>query len=330
MAEAMKTLGWGLLGTARINRALIPPLRASARNQLLAVASRRLETAAAYAREWGIERAHGSYEALLADPEIDVVYIPLPNGLHAEWVVRAARAGKHVLCEKPLAVTVEEVDAIAAAAREARVVVSEAFMYRHHPQTARVREVVSTGVLGRVRFVRGSFSFGLTRPQDPRRDPALGGGALFDVGCYPLSFARSVLGQEPLEVMGWQHQGPTGVDLTFVAQLRFPDDVLAQFDCSFEASFRTIMEVVGETASLAVTQPFKPGAAAQLLLNRGDRIETIDSTEADLYAGEVEDLADAVLLGKAPRVSLADSRGNVAAITALLRSARENRPIRLG
>jgi D-xylose 1-dehydrogenase (NADP+, D-xylono-1,5-lactone-forming) len=330
MAETMKTLGWGLLGTARINRALIPPLRASKRNRLLAVASRRPETAAAYAREWGIERVHGSYEALLADPEVDVVYIPLPNGLHAEWVIRAARAGKHVLCEKPLAVTVEEVDAIAGAAREAQVTVAEAFMYRHHPQTAQVREVVTSGALGRVRLVRGSFSFVLTRPQDARRDPALGGGSLWDVGCYPLSFARSALAQEPLEVMGVQHEGPTGVDLTFAAQLRFPDDVLVQFDCSFEAPFRTVMEVVGETASLVVTQPFKPGAGAQLLLNHGDKTETIAVPEADLYIGEVEDLADAVLLGKPPRVSLADSRGNVAAIVALLRSARENRPIRLG
>ena len=310
----MKTLAWGLLGTARINRALIPPLRASERNRLLAVASRAPETAAAYALEWGIERAHGSYDALLADPEIDVVYIPLPNGAHAEWAIRAARAGKHVLCEKPLAVSV----------------VAEAFMYRHHPQTARIREVVASGVLGRVRFVRGSFSFTLSRPKDPRLDPGLGGGALWDVGCYPLSFARFVLGHEPLEVTGAQHEGRSGVDLTFAAQLRFPDDVLVQFDCSFEAPFRTVMEVVGETASVMVTQPFKPGPGAQVLLIKGDTTEAIEVPGADLYRGEVEDLADAVLLGKPPRVSLADSRGNVSAIVALLQSAREKRPVRIG
>jgi D-xylose 1-dehydrogenase (NADP+, D-xylono-1,5-lactone-forming) len=326
----MKTLAWGLLGTARINRALIPPLRSSVRNRLLAIASRAPETAAAYAREWGIERAHGSYEALLADPEIDVVYIPLPNGAHAEWAIRAARAGKHVLCEKPLAVTVEEVDAIGAAARDASVTVAEAFMYRHHPQTARVGELVASGVLGRVRLVRGSFSFTLTRPKDPRLEPGLGGGALWDVGCYPLSFARFVLGREPLEAMGAMHEGPTGVDLTFAAQLRFPDDVLVQFDCSFEAPFRTVMEVVGETASIMVTQPFKPGPGAQVLLIKGDTTEAIEVPGADLYSGEVEDLADAVLLGKPPRVSLADSRGNVAAIVALLQSASEKRPIRIG
>ena len=326
----MRTLSWGLMGTARINRALIPPLRVSARNRLLAVASREEERASAYAREWGIERVHGSYEALLADRDIDVVYLPLPNGLHAEWAIRAVRAGKHVLCEKPLALTVEEVDAMFAAAREAGVTVAEAFMYRHHPQTTRVRELVVSGALGRVRFVRGTFSFPLTRPHDVRLSPALGGGSLWDVGCYPLSFARYVLGQEPLEVAGAQHEGRTGVDMSFAAQLRFPDDVLVQFDCSFEAPFRTVMEVVGEEASLVVTQPFKPGAGAQLLLNHGDTSETLEVPEADLYIGEVEDLADAVLLGQPPRVTLADSRGNVAAIVALLRSAREGRPIRLG
>jgi xylose dehydrogenase (NAD/NADP) len=326
----MRTLRWGLLGTARINRAVIPALRASARNQLVAVASRSLDAASAYAREWGIERALGSYDALLSDPGIDVVYVPLPNGLHAEWTVRAARAGKHVLCEKPLAITVAEVDAIAAAARESSVAVAEAFMYRHHPQTSRVRDLVASGTLGRVRLVRGSFSFTLTRPHDVRLDPAQGGGALWDVGCYPLSFARYVLGKEPLEVTGWQHTGPSGVDLTFAAQLRFPDDVLAQFDCSFETPFRTSMEVVGEKASLVVTQPFKPGADARLVLNRGEETETIPTPLADLYQGEVENLADAVLLGKPPCVSLADSRGNVAAIVALLRSAQEGRPIRVG
>ena len=172
----MKTLSWGLLGTARINRALIPPLRASARNRLLAVASRHPDAASAYAREWGIERAHGSYETLLSDPEIDVVYISLPNGLHAEWAIRAAQAGKHVLCEKPLAVTVAQVDRVAAAAREAGVTVAEAFMYRHHPQTARVRELVVAGALGRVRFVRGTFSFPLTRPRTCAFNPPSAGG----------------------------------------------------------------------------------------------------------------------------------------------------------
>jgi len=323
----MKALQVGLLGTARINGALIPALRASPRSRLLGVASRNAERAAAYAREWGIERAFPSYDAMLADSEIQAVYIPLPNALHAAWTIRAARAGKHVLCEKPLALSVEDCDAVAAAAREAGVVVAEAFMYRHHPQTAQVREIVASGALGAVRLVRGSFSFTLSRPSDVRLDPELGGGSLWDVGCYPLGFARTVLDREPIEAFGWQHTGPTGVDLTFAAQLRFPGDVLVQFDCSFEVPFRAEMEIVGAEATLTVLQPFKPGAEASLLLRRGDRDETIGVDQAELYLGEVEDLAAAALDGKPALVHLADSRANVAALQALLRSARENRPV---
>lgn len=202
-------------------------------------------------------------------------------------------------------------------------------MYRHHPQTARVREIVSQGQLGAIRFVRGSFSFTLSRPGDVRLDPALHGGALWDVGCYPLSFARTVLAEEPLEVMGAQRLGPTGVDLTFAGQLRFPSGAIGQLDCSFEMPFRTGMEIVGTEATLTVPQPFKPGPEAVLLLQRGETREEVAVPPAELYLGEVEDMADAILGGKPPRVSLEDSRANVSAIVALYRSAREGRPVPL-
>jgi predicted dehydrogenase len=323
----MKTLGWGLLSTARINRSLIEPLRASARNRLVAVASRDAARAEAYAREHEIGRAHGSYEALLADPDVHVVYNPLPNSLHAEWTIKAAAAGKHVLCEKPLALTVAEVDAMAEAARRAGVVVAEAFMYRHHPQTLAVRDLVQSGRLGRVRYVRGSFSFSLSRPGDVRLDPALGGGALWDVGCYPVSYARFVLGREPVEVFGCADWNATGIDDTFTAELRFPDGVLAQADASFRLPFRTVMEIVGEDARLLVPQPFKPGADAAPLLVHGDTTEAVPVPAAPLYAGEVEDLADAVLLGRPPRVTLQDSRATVASLVALYESARRRAPV---
>jgi xylose dehydrogenase (NAD/NADP) len=325
-----KLLRWGLLGTARINRALIPPLQASPRNRVVAVASRRRDAAEAFAREWNLERAHGGYEALLSDPEIDVVYNPLPNSLHAEWTIRAVRAGKHVLCEKPLALSTADVDAIDAAASEAGKVVSEAFMYRHHPQTPRVKDLVQSGAIGRLLFVRGSFSFTLTREEDARLDPALGGGSLWDVGCYPLSYARFVVGAEPLEVFGRQRTGPTGIDDTFVAQLRFPGDVLAQFDCSFRAPFRTEMEIVGTEGTLRVPAPFKPGPDSALVVRRGDETQTLPTGDPDLYIHEVEDMADAVLEGKTPRVTLADSRGNTAAIVALLESARKGGSVAVG
>ena len=194
---ANNVLQWGLLPTARINQALIPPLRASQRNQLAAVASRTQQSADKYAREQKIPRAHGSYEALLTDPEIDVIYNSLPNHLHAEWTIKAVEAGKHVLCEKPLALSVEEVDAIQEAARKHGRVVAEAFMYRHHPQTLKVQELVKNGSIGDLKLVRGSFSYVLSRDGDVRLDPGMGGGSIWDVGCYPISYARSVIGEEP-------------------------------------------------------------------------------------------------------------------------------------
>lgn len=327
---ADRILRWGLLGTGRINRALIAPLRISPRNRLTAVASRDPERARAYAAEQEIPRWFGSYEALLADPDVDVVYNSLPNSLHAEWTIKAAQAGKHVLCEKPLAITVEEVDAVAAAAGQTRVVVAEAFMYRHHPQTLKVKALIDGGAIGRLQLVRGGFTFNLARSDDVRLDPALGGGSIWDVGCYPISFARTVIGAAPVEVFGWQVTGPTGVDLTFVGQMRFPGDVHAQFDSGFQSALRMTTEFVGDAGRITLTHAFKPDADSRMYHWRGEALEVLTFPQQELYLGEVEDMADAILLGTTPRVTLADSRENVATILALLRSAREDRPMPLG
>ena len=326
---ANKVLKWGLLSTARINQALIPPLRASKRNQLAAVASRTQESADKYARTQKIPRAYGSYEALLADPEIDVIYNSLPNHLHAAWTIKAMEAGKHVLCEKPLALSVEEVDAIRAAARKHGRVVMEAFMYRHHPQTLKVLDLVKSGSLGIVKLVRGSFSFFLSREGDVRLDPAMGGGSIWDIGCYPISYARTVVGTAPLEVFGWQVIGPTGIDDTFVGQMRFDHDVLAQFDSSFVVPLRWFMEIVGSEGTLNIPSPFKPETNEKIYLTRGDKTETIKIKGQELYLGEVENMADAILLGHEPRISLEDSRANVAVIFALRESARIGKPVLL-
>jgi xylose dehydrogenase (NAD/NADP) len=320
-------LRWGILGVARINRALIPPLQTPERHALLAIASRERVRAEAAAREWSIPRAYGSYRELLADPEIDAVYIPLPNALHEEWTIEAVRAGKHVLCEKPLALEPAAIDRIGDAAAAAGRIVTEAFMYRHHAQTLKVKALVDSGKIGRVRLVRGAFTFSLTREDDVRLDPALGGGSLWDVGCYPVSYARVVLGEEPVEAFGWQVLGATGVDETFAGQLHFPSGACAQFDCGFKAPFRTEIEIVGSDGTLRVGRPFKPGTREELILRRGDQSETIEVEGEPLYAGEIEDLADAVLLGKPPRISLADSRANCASLVALLQSAREGRSV---
>jgi len=324
-----KVLNWGLLSTARINRALITPLRASKRNHLLAVASRTQQSVDRYAREWKIPRAHGSYEALLADPEIDVIYNSLPNHLHAEWTIRAVEAGKHVLCEKPLALGVDEVDAMQEAARKHGRVVAEAFMYRHHPQTLKVQDLTRNGSLGALKLIRGSFSFVLAREGDVRLDPAMGGGSIWDVGCYPISYARTITGENPLEVFGWQVTGQTGIDETFVGQMRFANDIHAQFDCSFVIPFHAFMEVIGSEGTLNIPNPFKPGVDEKIFITRGDKTETIKVKGQELYIGEVEDMADAIMLGHAPRISLDDSRANVAVISALLESARVGKPVKL-
>ncbi len=324
-----KILNWGLLSTARINRALIPPLQVSKRNNLLAVASRAKETAEAYAKEKKIPRAHASYEALLADPEIDVIYNPLPNHLHAEWTIKAVEAGKHVLCEKPLALSVDEVDAIQAAAQKHGRVVAEAFMYRHHPQTLKVQELIQSGSLGTLKLIRGSFSFVLSREGDVRLNPEWGGGSIWDVGCYPISYTRTVIGEEPLDVFGWQVTGETGIDATFVGQMRFANDVLAQFDSSFVIPFHAFMEIIGSEGTLNIPNPFKPNEDEKIYLTRGEKTETIKVKGTELYIGEVEDMADAILFGKAPRISLDDSRANVKVITSLLESAQKNQPVKL-
>jgi D-xylose 1-dehydrogenase (NADP+, D-xylono-1,5-lactone-forming) len=324
-----KILNWGLLSTARINRALIPPLRASKRNQLLAVGSRTPDSADSYAREWKIPRAYGTYEELLADPDIDVIYISLPNHLHAEWTIKAAAAGKHVLCEKPLALSVEEVDAVREAAEKYGRVVAEAFMYRHHPQTLKVQELARSGSLGKLKLIRGSFSFVLSRQEDIRMNPEFGGGSIWDVGCYPISYARSVVGEEPQEVSGWQVTGPTGVDETFAGQMRFGRDTLMQFDSSFAIPSHSFMEIIGSEGTLNIPHPFKPETDEKIYLTREGKSETIRIKAPELYLNEVENMADAVLLAKAPRISLEDSRANVRVITALLESARTGKSVHL-
>ncbi len=324
-----RILRWGFLSTADINKALHGPLHTSKRNRLLAVASRSQEKADAYAREWKIERAYGSYEALLEDTDIDVIYNPLPNHLHAEWTIRAIEAGKHVLCEKPMALTAKDVDDMAAAAEKHQRVLAEAFMYRTHPQTLKVKEILAGGAVGRIRIVRGSYTYSMTKTTDIRLVPEMGGGALWDIGCYPLSYARMVLETEPQEVFGRQITGSTGVDETFVAQMQFPDDVFVQIDCSFRIPYHTFMEIIGDKGTLNISRPYNPRATENLYLTTDGKTRPILVKGPSTYISEVEDMADAILLGKPPRMSLADSRAEVVATLALFESARTGRPVAL-
>jgi predicted dehydrogenase len=322
-------LNWGLISTARINRALIKPLRASERNQLVAVASRSQDTANAYAAEWEIPKAFGSYQAMLDDPGIDVVYNSLPNSMHTEWTIKALQAGKHVLCEKPLATTLEEVDAMQEAAQSTGLYLTEAFMYRHHPQTVQVKEMVQQGAVGKVQVVKGEFTFNMDSSTNVRLFPELGGGSVWDVGCYPISYTRYILDSEPEEVFGWQVMGNSGVDEVFTGQMRFPGGELAQFDSGFRSPYRSRIEIVGSKGALVVPHPFNPGLDVNVRLWNGKNWEIFDMPGQELYIGEVEDLADAILLGKTPLISLEHSRENVKTILALLRSAASGKPVAL-
>jgi xylose dehydrogenase (NAD/NADP) len=318
-------LKWGLLSTARINRHLIPAIRAAERAELVGVASRSQQRAEAYAAEWGIPRVHGSYQSLLDDPDVDVIYISLPNSLHAEWAVRAAKAGKHVLCEKPLAISVAECDQILAAARSAGVVAVEAVMCLHHPLLAEARRLVDEGAVGRVRLVRGSLCISLDRPDDVRWKPELGGGALWDVGSYPVSFIRWVAG-EPEEVFGWQVLAESGVDETFCGLLRYRSGVLGAFDCGFRSPWRSEAQVFGTEGTLTIKQSYAIDGESRILLSRESGEEELSVKDIDVYQCEVEALTAAVLDGAPLPVSLMSSRANVATIAALYESARSGLP----
>jgi xylose dehydrogenase (NAD/NADP) len=316
------TFKWGLLSTARINRAILNGMTLSERGEVLGVASRDEAKARAYASEKGIERAYGSYEALLADPDIQIVYVSLPNSLHAAWTLKALQAGKHVLCEKPFAQTLADVEAVFAAAHAAGRVVAEAFMYRHHPKLLKLKELVAGGAIGPVRLLRSSFSFFLDRPGDVRLSAELGGGALWDVGCYPVSLARYLLGA-PKRVTAWQRTTPSGVDKTLVGTLYYDGDCVAQIDCSFEMPYRGFAEIVGEQGVLTFNQPFHADQpASSLTLRRGDQTEVIELANPERYWLEIEDMHDAILSGGPPLITPAETHGHIETILQLYAAAR--------
>lgn len=323
----MTVLRWGILGPGRIAPRIVRGVGACPRGEVVAVGSRDAARATAFATTHGIPRSFGSYGALLEQPDVDVVYVALPNHLHAEWTIRALEAGKHVLCEKPLALTVAEVDAIAAAAGRAGRIAAEAFMYLHHPQVIRAVELARSGALGPLELVQGSFSFFLTYPGDPRVDPSMGGGSLWDVGCYPVSFARRVAGDDPDRVGAFARFDERGVDRTFIGQMHFPGGLLAQFDSGFAAPDRQRLEVVGQAATLVLDSPFlsaPDGPPPSLALRRGDETTHVEVAAVDQVWAEVEDLTAAILDGTPPRLDLSFSRGSIAALAELDRAARRN------
>ncbi|MFL5860408.1 MAG: Gfo/Idh/MocA family protein [Solirubrobacteraceae bacterium] len=319
------TAQWGLLSTASINDQFLAGLAEARESAVLAVASRDGARAERYAAERGIARAYHSYDALLADPDIDAVYISLPNSLHLQWTSRALEAGKHVLCEKPLSRRAADVDAAFELAERHGRLLMEAFMYRHHPQTVRLADLARSGAIGRLRLVRASFSFPATDPADVRLSARLEGGSLMDVGCYCVSAARLLAG-EPELVSGAQVTGGDGVDVAFTGWMRLPGDVLAHFDSGLVFDDRFDLEVVGEEGTLYVADPWHC-LTPQIELRRDQAIELIEVPSANAYGLEADNLAAAIRGAEPPLLDRADAVGQARALEALYASAESGRPV---
>jgi len=327
----MTMLRWGVLGAASIaRRKVIPAIQASHNGQLVAIASRSPDRAHEVVHMLGSDGANvevfDSYAELLASPNVDAVYIPLPNSEHRPWTIAAAEAGKHILCEKPLALSTVEAEEMVAAAERAGVRLMEAFMYRHHPIVTKVLELLHANAIGELRLVRSTFSFMITNADDIRLDPQLGGGALMDVGCYGINLARLVTVAEPVDVGAVATVGSSGVDESFAGVMRFPSGTLAQFDVSFRAGGGPSYELIGTSGKLVVRQGFKPEAdeEGEIQIRHGNEVSRIFTESVDQYQLMVEDFAKSVL-GKRPFAYPAqDAVANMRALDALRDAAERS------
>ena len=319
-------LRWGILGAARIAvRRVLPALARSDRSTIVAIASRDSVRAQEVARQFSIPSIHDSYDALLADHGIDAVYIPLPNNLHHPWTIRSAEAGKHVLCEKPLATSAREALEMADACREHGVLLQEAFMHRFHPQIETVQALVAAGEIGPPWLVRSAFTFTVSSEEDIRLNPGLGGGGMMDVGCYCVNISRLLLG-EPSAAYAAAHF--EGVDVRLAGVLRFDGDVVAQFDCGLRAPFRQFCEVVGRSGTIFLERPFQPEERpATIFIRRGDQERRVEIPGTNQYVRMIDHFAECVLSNRAPRYPAEDAVANMRAIDALRESARSGHAV---
>ena len=327
----MEAVRWGVLGVARIaTEKVIPAMRAGAHGRIDAIASRDAARAAAAAAELGIPRGHGSYEALLDDPGIDAIYNPLPNHLHVPWTIRAMEAGKHVLCEKPVALTAAEAESLIAARERTGRQVQEAFMVRHHPQWLRVRELIRAGRLGRVRAVQGSFAYDNPDPRNIRNRRETGGGGLYDIGCYPTVVSRFVFGDEPLRAAVLAEHDPAfGTDRLASAVLAFPQGQ-ASFVCSTQVARHQSLVILGTEAWLRVEFPFvmEPSRPCRLFIGSGDfpgpvPDEAIEIPPVDQYACQGDAVSACLREGRPVPWPIEDAVANMRVLDALSASARK-------
>lgn len=326
-----RKLRWGILGTASIAaRAVIPGIRESELGEVVAIASRDADKAAQMARQFGIEKAYSSYESVLSDPDIDAVYIPLPNHLHKDWTIRAAQAGKHVLCEKPLALDAAEAAEMVDACRDAGVQLAEAFMYRYHPRYTRIKEIIQSGEIGDIRGIHGTFTFNNAGDKNNvRYKRYMGGGSIYDVGCYPISAARLILGTEPEAVTVQAFFSPEHDDVDMMASglIEFPQNVALTFDCSMWAAGRNTLEVLGTDGRVEVPFAFLGDANFFVVTKDGRREESFELLNP--YALQADQFARSVLKDEPLLFAPSDAVKNMKVIDACLESARERSRITL-
>jgi predicted dehydrogenase len=330
----MKKIAWGILGCARIaERALIPAIREAANAELAGIAARDERRAREWAEQYHIGKAFKDYAALIDDRDIDAVYIPLPNHLHVEWAIRAAEAGKHVLCEKPLALTEGEARAMFGAAKKAGVLLMEAFMYRFHPRFERTLELVRAGEIGEILTFRSAFTFLFTSGRkDYRWSPEMGGGALYDIGCYPVSAARTVFGGEPASVFARARLHPEcGIDLATSLLVEFSGGRQALLDCAFDTPFHSWFEIAGTNGRIALPRAFSAKHFdLPIDILKDDESKAILIPSSNQYVRMVEHFGESILRGTPLRYAAEDAFGNARLIDAAFRSLRLHRPVHLG
>lgn len=323
-----ETLKWGILGTARIVRKTIPALQETKNGEVVGIASRTEQRAQEYAERHGVPQAFGSYEAMLASPEIDAVYIPLPNTLHREWILKALDAGKHVLCEKPLVMSAAEGLEIAQKADETGLKVLEGFMYRFHPRFERLQELLQQSVVGKLTFVRVAHSFAAEGEDNIRWFSALGGGALFDTGCYCVNLSRLVAGEEPTQAAAFAtyiDAADAGqVDTSIAGLLRFPGGATALFDCGVNLERRNLLEITGTEGRLVVDNPFGLSGEDSVIeehhFGQDTRVHEVKGANHFVRMGE--HFADSVLSGTPLRYGLGDAISNARVLSALAAAAQ--------
>ncbi|MWV43406.1 gfo/Idh/MocA family oxidoreductase [Paenibacillus sp. HJL G12] len=331
-----KKLRWGILGTASIAQtAFIPGVQSSRHCIVQAIASRQPHKAAETAEKFDIPASYGSYEELLRDPEVDAVYIPLPNHLHREWTLKAAQAGKHVLCEKPAALNAAEAEEMVKACREAGIIFAEAFMYRHHPKHRRIREIVESGEIGLIRGIHGCFTYNdIKDTTNVRYQKHMGGGSIYDVGCYPISAARMILGEEPVAASVHAFFSPEHeIDLMASGLLEFPADVALTFQCGMSASPHCMLEVQGSEGRIELPLAFgweHDEEPPQLIVYAGDTRREERLGVFNSFALEADAFADAVLRDEMMPFGPEDAVSNMKAIEACMQAAREKMRIVIG